>query len=255
MTEICKHYKQLNKSKNNVLVIWVSEEGPSWVKGFMTPRRKKQYFFSSEKIKDIYKLEIGINFLKMKANYDTFTYYYGSTRFPLYKLKWFVKKEEKYFFDSDNSFNLWNVRSENKFEKKNTAFISVEKLIDKSNGCQKHFSIIMKSTFGLFLSLIQEKISNFNNNEITYENNKNKDNVLFIKAPSHINKIMKKIFFLDSFINKTSSSHDISSGNKNYLNKSNSLNSNIDEIVENNIKSMRKNNNSLLNINSISDCW
>ena len=241
-----------NKAKNNVLEVCVSEEGPAWTRGFTSPRRKKEYFFSSEKIKDVYQLEIGINFLKMKVNYDTFTYYYGSTRFPLYKLKWFVKKEEKYFFDSENSFSLWNMKDKNEKENKSNNLISVEKLIDKSNGCQKNFSVIMKSTLGLFIGLIQENISNFNSkikNKISIQN----DNILYIQTPNHIKKILNKIFFLESFINKDSNSKSIhtSSGKKNDLNKSNySLNNNIEEIEENNIKSMKKNNNNISDNNS-----
>ena len=140
-----------DKTKSNILEICVSEEGPSWTRGFAYPRRKKEYFFSSEKIKDIYQLEIGINFLKMKVNYDTFIGYYGSTRFPLYKLKWFVRKEEKYFFDSGNSFNLWNINNKTNTKKKKNSLINIEKLIDKSKECSKPLTIIIKSALGLFL--------------------------------------------------------------------------------------------------------
>ena len=72
------------------------------------PRKKINYFFSSEKMKDIYQLEIGINFLKMKVNYDTFASYYGKIKFPLYKLKWFIDEEEKYFINNDIILNTIN---------------------------------------------------------------------------------------------------------------------------------------------------
>ena len=110
----------------------------------------------------------------------------------------------------------------------------------------------MKSTLGLFIGLIQENISNFNSkikNKISIQN----DNILYIQTPNHIKKILNKIFFLESFINKDSNSKSIhtSSGKKNDLNKSNySLNNNIEEIEENNIKSMKKNNNNISDNNS-----
>ena len=72
-------------------------------------------------------------------------------------------------------YGIWKIKTKKK--KKNNNLISVEKLIDKSNGCQKNFSVIMKSTLGLFIGLIQENISNFNSkikNKISNQN----DNIL-----------------------------------------------------------------------------
>ena len=239
-----------NKIKNNILEISVSEEGPSWTRGFASPRRKINYFFSSEKIKDVYQLEIGINFLKMKVNYDTFTGYYGSTRFPLYKLKWFVKKEEKYFFDSENSFNLWNIRNKNQIEKKKNNYINIEKLIDKSKECKKPLTIIIKGALGLIFGLIQINLTNFNNN-IAINNNIN--NNLYIQTPAHLRKPLNKLFYLDNFINvkKNNNNTSIRNSKKNDLNKSNfSINNNIDEIVDSNIKSMNLNNSNISNNNN-----
>ena len=244
-----------NKTKSNILEICVSEEGPIWARGFVSTRRKKEYFFSSEKIKDVYQLEIGINFLKMKVNYDTFIGYYGSTRFPLYKLKWFVKKEEKYFFDSGNSFNLWNINNKSKTKKKKNSFISIEKLIDKSKECSKPFTIIIKSALGLVFGLIQEKISK---NKI---NNCSTNDSLYIQTPSHLKKSLNKLFFLEKFtnnnnINRNNDINNKKNNNKKYnnnnnekkndLNKSNfSINNNIEDIVDSNIKSMKNNNNNI----------
>ena len=238
-----------NKTKSNILEICVSEEGPTWVSNLYSPRRKKQYFFASEKIKDVYQLEIGINFLKMKVNYDNFTNYYGSTRFPLYKIKWFVKKEEKYLFDSNNSFNLWNVGGKGKTEKKKSRFLSIENLIDKSKGCTKPFTLIMKSTLGLFLSLVQVNIANFNNR---INKNNNNNTFLYIQIPNHIKKPLNKFFCLESFINKNpvESNNPSSSGKKSDLNKSNFSIKNIDDIMESNIKSMKQNNQNISMNNS-----
>ena len=234
-----------NKTKNNILEMFVSEEGLSWTKGLPFPRKKKKYYFSSEKIKDIYRLEIGINFLKMKVNYDTFTSNFGSARFPLYKLKWFVKKEEKYFFDSENSFNLWNIKKDrNKNEKKKSNLVSVEKLIDKSQGCQKPFYMIMNSALGLFFGLIQEKI------RICGTSHKeNNNNYLYVETPNHFKQSLNKLFYFDSFINKRNNNSSFSE-KINDLNKSNySLSRNIDDFMDNNSKSMKNNNNNLSNYN------
>ena len=246
--ELSSNY--FRKTKSNILEVCVSEEESSWTKGFSSPRKKKEYFFSSEKIKDVYQLEIGINFLKMKVNYDNFIDNFGSTRFPLYKLKWFVKKEEKYYFDSENSFNLWNINSKNKTKKKKKSYTNIEKIIDKSKECTKPFTLIITNTLGLIFALIQENIANFNHIK-KHQNNNNSYN---IQTPHHIKKIFNKVFYLNSFINKAtnySNNKIIEDWKKSDGNKSNISTNKIDDIIESNIKSMKKNINNISNNNSL----
>ena len=208
---------KFNKTKNNVLEICVGEEGSIWTRGFL-PRKKMHYFFASEKIKDIYQLEIGINFLKMKVNYDDFTEYYGSARFPLYKMKWFEKKEEKYFFDSENNikYKLWDISENDNNKKRKKSHVSVEKLIDQSQGLKKPFSMLMKSAWACFFGVIQENIFNFNRKSYNISNNDNEKSYLVIKTPNHIQKVINKLFLLDSFINKNNNSN-ISNNNSNNI--------------------------------------
>ena len=214
-----------NKTKNNVLEICVGEEGSIWTRGFFSPRKKMQYFFASEKIKDIYQLEIGINFLKMKVNYDDFTEYYGSARFPLYKMKWFAKKEEKYYFDSENNikYKLWDISENDKNKKRKKSHISVEKLIDQSQGIKRPFSILMKSAWACFFGVIQENIFNFNRKSYNIGKNDNENSYLVIKTPNHIQKVINKLFLLDSFINKNNNSNI----NKNNTSNNTSVNNSI----------------------------
>ena len=208
---------KFNKTKNNVLEICVGEEGSIWTRGLL-PRKKMHYFFASEKIKDIYQLEIGINFLKMKVNYDDFTEYYGSARFPLYKMKWFERKEEKYFFDSENTikYKLWDISENDNNKKRKKSHVSVEKLIDQSQGLKKPFSMLMKSAWACFFGVIQENIFNFNRKSYNISNNDNEKSYLVIKTPNHIQKVINKLFLLDSFINKNNNSN-ISNNNSNNI--------------------------------------
>jgi hypothetical protein len=172
------------------------------------PRKKINYFFSSEKMKDIYQLEIGINFLKMKVNYDTFASYYGKIKFPLYKLKWFIDEEEKYFINNDiilNTINNNQNKNLGKIKQNNT----IEKLYENSQKIKKNFELLIKSTFGCFLGLVQKNISFIGKNN-------NKNNKIFLQIPSHIQKSMNKLFNMDiSFRKKTSTSLDDSSSENN----------------------------------------
>ena len=254
---------KFNKTKTNVLEICVGEEGSLWTRGFLAPRKKMHYFFASEKIKDIYQLEIGINFLKMKVNYDDFTDYYGSARFPLYKMKWFVKKEEKYYFDSENTikYKLWDISENDKNKKRKKSHVSVEKLIDQSQGLKKPFSMLMKSAWACFFGVIQENIFNFNTKK-NYNISKNDDekNYLVIKTPNHLQKVINKLFLLDSFINKNNNSN-ISDNNSNNIslnsrktsdiNKSNLSIINMDETLDKNNNNNNLNNTS--NSNNINN--
>ena len=222
---------KFNKTKNNVLEICVGEEGSIWTRGFL-PRKKMHYFFASEKIKDIYQLEIGINFLKMKVNYDDFTEYYGSARFPLYKMKWFEKKEEKYFFDSENNikYKLWDISENDNNKKRKKSHVSVEKLIDQSQGLKKPFSMLMKSAWACFFGVIQENIFNFNRKSYNISNNDNEKSYLVIKTPNHIQKVINKLFLLDSFINKNNNSN-ISNNNSNNISLNSGKESDISKSI------------------------
>ena len=244
---------KFNKTKNNVLEICVGEEGSIWTRGFL-PRKKMHYFFASEKIKDIYQLEIGINFLKMKVNFDDFTEFYGSARFPLYKMKWFERKEEKYFFDSENTikYKLWDISENDKNNKRKKSHVSVEKLIDQSQGLKKPFSMLMRSALACFFGVIQENIFNFNRKSYNISNNDNENIYLVIKTPNHIQKVINKLFLLDSFINKNNNSNisnnnsnniTLISGKESDINKSNLSISNMDDTLDKN-SNINKNNTS-----------
>ena len=206
---ILKDYSN-EKHRNNILQISISEDVSIFIPGMHNPRKKINYFFSSEKMKDIYQLEIGINFLKMKVNYDTFASYYGKIKFPLYKLKWFIDEEEKYFINNDIILNtINNNQNKNLGKIKQNNYITIEKLYENSQKIKKNFELLIKSTFGCFLGLVQKNISFIGKN-----NNKNNKN--FLQIPSHIQKSMNKLFNMDiSFRKKTSTSLDDSSSENN----------------------------------------
>ena len=78
---------------SNVLEISVSISSKP-----LTEKNKKIYYCRSEQREELSKLDIAINFLRVKVNYEKFVNYYGELKFPLYKLKWFVKnKANKYY--------------------------------------------------------------------------------------------------------------------------------------------------------------
>ena len=193
--EISTNYST-EKKRNNILEISISEEVSNWVQGIYTPRRNINYYFSSDRMKDIYQLEIGINFLKMKVNYDTFADYYGHIKFPLFKLKWFVNKEQKYYFDKDIVLSSYNQKNKIIEKAKTNNFISVEKLIDNSHKIKKSFELIVKSTFACFLGLVQKNITLTGKsiNKINKNTNDNKD--LIIQIPNHIQKPLNNVIFL-----------------------------------------------------------
>ena len=49
--------------------------------------------FSSEQREEICKLDIAINFLRIKVNYDKYISEFGQVKFPLYKTKWYRQKK------------------------------------------------------------------------------------------------------------------------------------------------------------------
>ena len=59
--------------------------------------KKKILYLRAEQQEEICKLDIALNFLRVKVNYDKYVYTYGQSKFPLYKLSWYDKKEKKYY--------------------------------------------------------------------------------------------------------------------------------------------------------------
>ena len=177
-------------------------------------------------MKDIYKLEIGINFLKMKVNFDNFSECFGHMKFPLYKLKWFVDQEEKYYFDNNNIISSFFDKKKFLGQKKNNEYMSIEKLLDKSQKIKKPFEILFKSSMVCFLGLIQKNISIFG--KTNYKISKNNEDIknLTIQIPNHIQKSLHYLFFSNLCLNKVklNSSKDSFSQNdskKNYQLKQN----------------------------------
>ena len=216
--EIIKDYDNV-KRRNNILEISISEENSQWVSN--NPRRKINYYFSSERMKDLYQLEIGINFLKMKVNYDQFVADYGSIKLPLYKLKWFADPEEKYYFDSENIISSCNDKNKILEQTKKTNYISIEKLLYKSQKIKKPFDILFKTSLVCFLGIIQNNISLLGKNNC--KNNKyNSDKKDFtLQTPNHIQKCLDNLYSSDSSIyknNTNSSSNSLANKNSSTIN-------------------------------------
>ena len=223
--QISKDYS-IEKQKNIIFKISILEDVSKWVKGIYIQRRKINYYFSAERMKDIYKLEIGINFLKMKVNFDNFSECFGHMKFPLYKLKWFVDQEEKYYFDNNNIISSFFDKKKILGQKKNNEYMSIEKLLDKSQKIKKPFEILFKSSMVCFLGLIQKNISIFG--KTNYKISKNNEDIknLTIQIPNHIQKSLHYLFFSNLCLNKVklNSSKDSFSQNdskKNYQLKQN----------------------------------
>ena len=133
---------------SNVLEISVSTTSKPMMK-----KNKKNYYFRSEQREEICKLDIAINFLRVKVNYQNFVNYYGELKFPLFRLKWFVKnKVDKYYFNIES-------RKANKRKSINKLDSTYgDNMLEESNDYFKSFIILIKFTLSIFLGTIQENI-------------------------------------------------------------------------------------------------
>jgi hypothetical protein len=177
----------------NVLEISVAADSVPLLKN-----RKRIYYFRSEQREEICKLDIAINFLKVKVNYDKYVYIYGVSRFPLYKYKWFIKgKANKYYINIEPS-QIQKRKSVSNFDISNT-----DKIINESKKYYKPFTIIFKSSLSIFLATVQKNII-----KKFYENNRNHDKnsnefrnnyiaynyLYYFTTPKHISKRIKLYF-------------------------------------------------------------
>ena len=144
----------------NVLEISVSANSSP-----LNDNLKNIYYFRSEQREEVCKLEIAINFLKVKVNYDKYVCTYGISKFPLYKYKWFIKKIDKYYA---------NIEQIQKSKRKNVNYYDIsntDKLLNESKNYYKPFTIIIQTALSIFLGKIQENIS-----KKKIKNNKNDKN-------------------------------------------------------------------------------
>ena len=146
----------------DMLEICVSENSVAY-----QAMKKKTFYLKAQQKEEIWKMDIALNFLRVKVNYDKYVYTYGQSKFPLYKLSWYDKKEKKYYMHiEENRVSLYN-RYQRAKKSFSTYLIGATNLIDKlikeSKNHKKNFTILMSTVPSIFLGSIQENL-NFSNN-------------------------------------------------------------------------------------------
>ena len=185
----------------NVLEISVSTTSKP-----LTEKNKKIYYFRSEQREELSKLDIAINFLRVKVNYEKFVGCYGLVRFPLYRFKWFFKSKVNIYYANLEMKNI-NKKSTNQNNYNLDSTLS-DKILDETNDYYKSFSVIFKTTLSIFLGTIQENIINKRkkdnkkseqNNSLLFSKGKVTYNILkYFTIPEHIsNRINKYLKILE----------------------------------------------------------
>ena len=184
---------------SNVLEISVSISSKP-----LTEKNKKIYYCRSEQREELSKLDIAINFLRVKVNYEKFVNYYGELKFPLYKLKWFVKNKANKYYSNIESRRVNKRKSIYNIDNTYT-----DKLIDESNNYYKSLSILFNSTISIFLGTIQENIIK-NSKKIDIKEEKNitpfaKEKIIYnylklFTIPEHLRSRINK--FLKALVKK-----------------------------------------------------
>jgi hypothetical protein len=180
----------INTKNDNLFAIYIFKE---------TADNKKIVIFSSDQREEICKLDITLNFLKVKVNYDKYVNKYGFSQFPLYKSKWFKQKNLFYFDNLEQ--NCTDIRNVNTMSsifnlKKLNSSVSeafITKVFNKTKIIKKSFNIIIQGTFSLFLGIIQEKLVLKKRNENKEENSvinylKEYNYLYSFSTPKHIGK-------------------------------------------------------------------
>ena len=188
-----------SKTKNNLLSIYISKNSKP-----MEQNNKKIILFSSEQREEICKLDITINFLRVKVNYDKYVYNYGFSRFPLYKIKWYKQKSLFYYSHIEqNGITLPNLNAVNtmiNLKKANASYLESfnTKLFNRAKIVKKSFNIIFENTLSIFFGKIQEKLGGKSPNENKEEDFKlifKKENYLYkFTIPNHLQKRINRYF-------------------------------------------------------------
>ena len=145
---------------------------------------KKIILFSSEQREEICKLDICINFLRVKVNYEKYIFNSVLFQLPLYKIKWFRKKSSLFYASLEkNGISIGKINSDNWINLKNKISETDGKTFKNTKTLKTSFNIIFQSTFSIFLGKIQDNLS-----KITEKKNLLKDNTSEISIPNHLTK-------------------------------------------------------------------
>ena len=151
---IYKNHILKNVDENKYKCLNVLEISVSITSKPMDKNNKKNYYFRSELREEINKLDIAINFLRVKVNYEKFVRYYGLLKFPIYRAKWFIKsKAIKYYFNIESGNMNRRKYTSYKLNNSNTDYLLIE-----SNNYLETFNILINTTLSIFLGTIQENI-------------------------------------------------------------------------------------------------
>ena len=248
---------QAKMKSNNMLAVYQSLGSEP-----LLQNNKKMILFSSEQREEICKLDIAINFLKIKVNYDKYVFQFGKMHFPLYKIKWYKQKSLLlYSHLEQNGISIQQHINSNKFINSNNLNYSESYKSDILNDTKNSFNLIFKSTLSIFLGRIQEhlckmntKKQNINFNDINYSYDfltpkhlKKKINIFLKSSIKRISKEMIKqsnLYFRNSISTYSSfkSNYNSTKQNDNYfdedeeeiLNKKDKKKKELQEIKEEN---------------------
>ena len=170
------------KKSNNMLAIYQSLENEP-----IEQNNKKIILFSSEQREEICKLDIAINFIRVKVNYDKYIFGYGLLQLPLYKIKWFKRKSLLFYSGLEqNGISIYN-NSNNLINSNEIKYLEAnktEKDLQNTKSLKSSFNIIFKSTLSIFFAQIQEKLTKINERKHFIYKNYSYD----FNTPYHVKK-------------------------------------------------------------------
>ena len=170
---------------------------------------KEKVLFRSENYQEIYNLNTSITFLKMIAIYQKYIYNFGYTKFPLYKVARYAKKEKKYYSKIDQNqiafYNNYRPLRRKRYLSCFGLVTQTDKLITESKDINKPFNVIMRTAFSHILAIIQVHL-NKNHENINNEEDEQRaihgkySYLIYIPTPNHIKNSIKK--YLDEVAQK-----------------------------------------------------
>ena len=210
--------KNLSKMKSNNMLAIYQTLGSEPLKF----NNKKIILLSSEQREEICKLDIAINFLRVKANYDKYVLCFGYIQFPLYKIKWYKQKKDLIYSRLEQNGITIKINKTNNLINYNNMKYSEANITEKIEDIKSSFKIIFQSTFSIFLGKIQEQLTKIKEKKSKSNNNINlttNNNLVFL-IPKHLKrKINNSLKISLNNVNK-----DLKRINNVYFRKSLSIN-------------------------------
>ena len=197
LDSIFKADVSVDKDNNTILSLSVS----GWEKKGKD-QEGRTYYLSGEKREDVYKWAISLNFLRVKAKYNSYIKNFDFVKFPLFKPEKISK--EKYIMTISTDAHVYSLKRERNLHEYTYYLNANENMMNIAREYLFPLKTAVNSAFGVIIGMIQGKIqksfisddspNESCDSEVVNDEDDNNDYLKYVITPKGFEEPLKKFF-------------------------------------------------------------